>query len=185
MNYRTSHQIRARADHLLPGAVADVDGLEERRAGVTSVFNGPDPDIRIADDPDHETEVVADWLRARIAAGIAPHEIGVFVRTVETLPRAAAALDAAGIPHSAITVDADAPTGRAARATMHIAKGMEFRAVVVMACDEDLLPLAARIEAVADESDLDEVYATERHLLYVACTRARDHLETSGNRVFC
>ena len=27
-----------------------------------------------------------------------------------------------------------------------------------------------------DESDLDEVYATERHLLYVACTRAREHL---------
>jgi ATP-dependent exoDNAse (exonuclease V) beta subunit len=49
-----------------------------------------------------------------------------------------------------------------------------------MACDEDLLPLAARIEVVADESDLDEVYATERHLLYVACTRARDHLLVTG-----
>ena len=32
-----------------------------------------------------------------------------------------------------------------------------------------------------DDSDLDEVVATERHLLYVACTRARDHLLiTSG-----
>jgi len=27
-----------------------------------------------------------------------------------------------------------------------------------------------------DESDLLDVYNTERHLLYVACTRARDHL---------
>jgi len=27
-----------------------------------------------------------------------------------------------------------------------------------------------------DESDLQEVYDTERHLLYVACTRARDRL---------
>lgn len=180
VNYRTSHQIRARADRLLPGAVADVDGLEERRAGVTSVFNGPDPDIRVADDPDHETEIVADWLRARIAEGVAPDEIGVFVRTPEALPRAAAALDAAAIPHSAITADAEPPAGRAARATMHIAKGMEFRAVAVMACDEDLLPLAARIEAVADESDLEEVYATERHLLYVAFTRARDSLLVTG-----
>ncbi len=26
------------------------------------------------------------------------------------------------------------------------------------------------------EADLEDVYNTERHLLYVACTRARDHL---------
>ena len=37
-----------------------------------------------------------------------------------------------------------------------------------------------RIEAVADEADLEDVYNTERHLLYVACTRARDHLLVSG-----
>ena len=45
-----------------------------------------------------------------------------------------------------------------------------------MACDDEIIPLQARIESVADESDLDEVYNTERQLLYVACTRARDHL---------
>lgn len=31
-----------------------------------------------------------------------------------------------------------------------------------------------------DESDLQEVYNTERHLLYVACTRARDRLLVSS-----
>ena len=31
-----------------------------------------------------------------------------------------------------------------------------------------------------EESDLDDVYETERHLLYVACTRARDRLLMSG-----
>jgi ATP-dependent exoDNAse (exonuclease V) beta subunit len=49
-----------------------------------------------------------------------------------------------------------------------------------MACDDEILPLQARIEAIADEADLEEVYNTERHLLYVACTRARDHLHVSG-----
>ena len=53
---------------------------------------------------------------------------------------------------------------------------LEFRAVVVMACDDEIIPLQARIESVADNADLEEVYNTERHLLYVACTRARDHL---------
>lgn len=59
---------------------------------------------------------------------------------------------------------------------MHLAKGLEFKAVAVMACDDEVLPLQSRIESVMDESDLEEVYNTERHLLYVACTRARDHL---------
>ena len=60
--------------------------------------------------------------------------------------------------------------------TMHLAKGLEFRAVAVMACDGEILPLQERIEAIADEADLEDVYNTERHLLYVACTRARDRL---------
>jgi superfamily I DNA/RNA helicase len=63
---------------------------------------------------------------------------------------------------------------------MHLAKGLEFRAVAVMAYDDEVVPLQARVEAVADSADLEEVYNTERHLLYVACTRARDALLVTG-----
>jgi hypothetical protein len=49
-----------------------------------------------------------------------------------------------------------------------------------MACDDEILPLQARIEAITDEADLEEVYNSERHLLYVARTRARDHPHVSG-----
>ena len=49
-----------------------------------------------------------------------------------------------------------------------------------MGCDDEVIPLQARIEAVGDDADLQEVYDTERHLLYVACTRARDHLLMTG-----
>ena len=59
---------------------------------------------------------------------------------------------------------------------MHLAKGLEFRAVVVMACGDEVIPLQERIETVGDDADPHEVYDTERHLLYVACTRARDFL---------
>jgi len=44
------------------------------------------------------------------------------------------------------------------------------------------VPLQSRIEAVADEVDLDDVYETERQLLYVACTRAGNRLRVSGVR---
>jgi superfamily I DNA/RNA helicase len=58
--------------------------------------------------------------------------------------------------------------------TMHLAKGLEFRAVAVVACDDGVLPLAASVVDVDDDLELDEVIATVRQLLYVAATRARD-----------
>jgi len=59
---------------------------------------------------------------------------------------------------------------------MHLAKGLEFRAVTVMACDDEVIPLQKRIETVADEADLEDLYNTKRHLLYITCPPARDHL---------
>ena len=71
--------------------------------------------------------------------------------------------------------------GSLALSTMHLAKGLEFRAVAVMCCDEGIIPLQERIEAAGDLAEVEEVYNTERQLLYVACTRARDCLlVTSG-----
>ncbi len=65
---------------------------------------------------------------------------------------------------------------RVAVATMHLAKGLEFRAVIVMACDDEVIPSKSGSIPSGDDSDLKEVYDTERHLLYVACTRAREQL---------
>ena len=48
------------------------------------------------------------------------------------------------------------------------------------ACDDEVLPSQARIDTIADSADLEDVCKTERHLLYVVCTRARDHLLVSG-----
>lgn len=55
-------------------------------------------------------------------------------------------------------------------------KGREYRAVAVMACDADVLPNENRLLAASDERALKEVFDTERHLLYVAATRARERL---------
>ena len=71
-------------------------------------------------------------------------------------------------------------SGQVTLATMHTAKGLEFRAVAVIACDDEIIPSQARIDALGDGADLEDVYNTERHLLYVACTRARDHLLVTG-----
>jgi mRNA-degrading endonuclease RelE of RelBE toxin-antitoxin system len=176
INYRTSHQIRMQADRLLGPQVSDVDGNVEDRRGTVSVFNGPPPDIRVFDESEQEIAAVGAWLGARIAAGMAPHEIGIFVRSAAQIDRARQAAQASGAPFRVLDEHLETGTGALAVGTMHLAKGLEFRAVVVMACDDEVIPLQERIESVADEADLEEVYDTERHLLYVACTRARDHL---------
>jgi superfamily I DNA/RNA helicase len=102
------------------------------------------------------------------------------VRSAGQLERAKAALKAAGVPFKVLDEQVETASGHAAICTIHLAKGLEFRAVVVMACDDEVLPLQERIETVGDEGDLQEIYDTERQLLYVACTRARDSLLVTG-----
>lgn len=53
------------------------------------------------------------------------------------------------------------------------------RAIIYLAAMADH-SASGTYRTVADDADLEEVYNTERHLLYVACTRARDHLLVSG-----
>jgi superfamily I DNA/RNA helicase len=182
INYRTSHQIRSVADRLLDPEVADVDGNTERRDGTVSTFNGPAPEVRPFATEAEEIARVSDWLRARVTEGCAAHELAIFVRSDAQTGRARAAAEGAGLPFKIIDESAETTSGFASICTMHLAKGLEFRAVAVMACDDEIIPLQERIEAIGDESDLEEVYASERHLLYVACTRARDHLFVSAVR---
>lgn len=176
INYRTSHQIRMQADRLLATELSDVDGNTEGRRGTISVFNGPKPTIMVLDSPEAEIEKVSHWLADRISEGVKPHEMGVFVRSAAELDRARKAVEESGIHFKVLDENVGSTSGHISISTMHLAKGLEFRAVVVMACDDEVIPLQERIDTVADDTDLEEVYNTERHLLYVACTRARDHL---------
>ena len=182
INYRTSHQIRAHADRLLPSTLADVDGDAEDRRGTVSGFNGLPPTVETFDDPEQEAVAIGEWIAARVGEGVQPHEIGVFVRSTHELRRARNAVKRADVQAIELTDRIEVAPGKVSIGTMHLAKGLEFRAVAVMACDDEVIPLQERIEAVADEADLEDVYNTERHLLYVACTRARDHLLVTGVR---
>ena len=180
INYRTSHQIRMQADRLLGPEVMDVDGNIDDRRGTVSVFNGPNPVIKVFNTIDEEAQAVAAWVKDRNNEGIVPHEIGIFVRSTTQIERAKMAAQQSGIPFKVLDDHMETTSGEISISSMHLAKGLEFRAVAVMACDDEIIPLQERMESVADDADLGEVYDTERHLLYVACTRARDHLWVSA-----
>jgi superfamily I DNA/RNA helicase len=164
------------ADRLLGPEVSDVDGNVEDRRATVSLFNGPLPTIKILETVAEESKFVGEWLKARTSEGVQPHEVAVFVRSSAELDRAKSAARHAELPLKVLDDNVETAFGKISIGTMHLAKGLEFRAVAVMACDDEVIPLQERIETVADDSDLEDVYNTERQLLYVACTRARDHL---------
>ena len=181
INYRTSHQIRAQADRLLPAELSDVDGNVESRAATVSAFSGPDPTIQAFPTAEDEARAVASWLidqhQRRGHAGGDRHLRAIGSRAS---PGSGCGFGGEPDPPLSLTRARTSPRARSRSARCTFAKGMEFRVVVVAACDDEIVPLQARIEAVTDDADLEEVYNTERHLLYVACTRARDNLLITG-----
>lgn len=137
-------------------------------------------EFRTFEDEESEAAFIGEWLRSELEGGVRPEQIGIFVRAEAQLVRARRAVEAAGQRLLMLTDKPEEQEGHVAIGTMHLAKGLEFKAVAVMACDDGVLPLESRIERASDEAELDEIYETERHLLYVACTRARDRLAITG-----
>ncbi|MDF1753724.1 MAG: 3'-5' exonuclease [Verrucomicrobiales bacterium] len=184
VNYRTSHQIRQRADMLLPDHVSDLDGNVEDRKGTISVFNGPPPSVQLFRNAAEETKAVAKMIKNLQSEGLLNEEIGIFVRSPAQMARARAAVNAADTDWRELGGKEESGSGQVSISTMHLAKGFEYRAVIVMACDRDAIPLQERVEemSVSEEVDMEEVYASERQLLYVAATRARDQLFFTGTQ---
>lgn len=180
VNYRTSQQIRAKADLLLPKEIKDGDNQSEDRSGTVSVFSGEVPKISLSDDEAGEAKIVSDWIKEQVDQGIAPTEIGVFVRTEHQYKRALSAIKDSGNTGVVLNYKLDGDDSSINYGTMHLAKGLEFRSVAVMACDDDILPLRERVKLFTEEVDIEEVERTERQLLYVAFTRARESLLVTG-----
>ena len=182
VNYRTSHQIRTQADRLLGPVVTDVDGNSEDRSDTVSVFNGPPPDdSHRSRAKARRSKTVGNWIAEQAKAGRDAARVRRVrpIRQRNWIVRELPSKEA-GLAFKVLDEHVETASGHVSISTMHLAKGLEFRAVVVMACDDEIIPLQERIETVGDDADLQEVYDTERHLLYVACTRARDHLLVTG-----
>jgi hypothetical protein len=178
VNYRTSQQIRELSDRLLPDTLTDGDGVEDVRNRTISVFEGPVPEIVLERSESAETACVSRWLGARLAENFLPRELAVIVRTEQQFSRAEAAIRGAGLVAAPLfpAGPEGSQTDGVALLTMPVAKGLEYRGVAVMACDDNLVPLEERVATAGSPVDHESLYATERHLLYVACTRARDRL---------
>lgn len=165
VNYRTSHQIRSQSDRLLPETLVEADGNEEGRKGITSIFDGPSPTFLEFECFEDEMSGLKKWISARVDGDQIPlSELVILVRHADQIESVRQSMDRHDLQVF----------------PMHDAKGAEFRAVAISGLNDGVLPDENRLIAATDEAQLDEIMNTERHLLYVAATRARDHLWMSG-----
>jgi superfamily I DNA/RNA helicase len=179
VNYRTTQQILAWAVPLLgPAPVTGLDGEADSLLGYRSPMHGHRPEVRKGDTRAEELEALAERIRSWLDSGIEPHAIGVAARTAYLARDAREALKAAGIPTVAL---ATRGTNQAVRTgTMHGTKGLEFQAVAVIGVERGVVPSPAAITPASEDTLINnQDLQRERCLLFVACTRGRDHLYVS------
>ncbi len=180
LNYRTTQEILAWAVPLLgTEPVTGLDGEVDSLLGYRSPMRGPRPERQVTATRAEEFNFLTERVRSWLSDGIEPHAVGVAARSASLVREAREALKAAGI----MTVSLSGRGGtQAVRAgTMHAMKGLEFQAVAVIGVEQGLVPEPAAVtpeteDAAAHAQDLQR----ERCVLFVACTRARDHLYVSG-----
>ena len=180
LNYRTTQEILAWAVPVLgEDPVTGLDGEVDSLLGYRSPMHGEPPQLRVAATRGEEFKFLAERIHAWEEAGIEPQAIGVTARSASLVGEAREVLKAGGI----MTVS---PSGRGSPqavrvGVMHAIKGLEFQAVAVIGVEQGLVPEPAAVtpegeDPVAHAQDLQR----ERCVLFVACTRARDHLYVSG-----
>lgn len=179
LNYRTTHEILAWALSLLgEGSYDDLDeGIDTHDfAGYHSLVHGPRPTLYGAKSTKEELSGLVAQLQSWVRAGVAEEDIGITTRRSESFEQVQRALKEGGV--ASCLLGQELPHGIGVRVgTMHRFKGLEFRCVAVIDCDDDTMPdrwalTPAAVDPVQRSVDMHR----ERCLLYVACTRARESL---------
>lgn len=178
INYRTTEQIRRAADLVAADSSDDLDEGTEDRTRTRSLMKGPAPTFVGFSERADELADAVRWIKDCRAKGLALDEIAVFARTSKRADEALAKLSSAGLATAGL--DDEHVTPDAVQVgTMHRAKGLEFKAVLVVDCSADTLPSPGLMKSAVDPQDRDNALARERQLLYVAMTRARDLLRVT------
>lgn len=181
-NYRTTRQNLDVAFGILdPGTYEDMEGQAEEHHYV-SPRSGPEPLLLHATDRADElskaAELLTVWLEQdRDSEDSAPETIAILVRDRYQRDAVANGLAQHGIEVRAVDREA-AGRGRPVVMTMHRAKGLEFRKVLLFDVSKNAIPRPLRDQQYS-EADRDDALLRERSLLYVAATRARDQLAIS------
>lgn len=181
INYRTSQEILRCSLAMLGGERFDnLNGEEDTLAGYRSEFHGPTPTMSGFNDRAAELAAMVETLQAWLSDGIEVRDICVVARTSQLRSQVMDALAGANIDHLQLeqTTSPQDERDGVRVATMHRVKGLEFRAMAVVGLDDGTVPQAWLLPD-DDPVERSQALQRERSLIYVACSRARDHLALS------
>ena len=179
INYRTSRQIKDKAERLNDFLVELLDEPPENRRSL-SIFDGPSPTINLFDSREDELQNLTHWINTQLNRGIKSHEIVVLSPSPAVLTAAEGHLTSAKFRCWKLDATANFLQGEIGLATVRRIKGLEYRSVAIIGCDEDHFPSANAMKDLGDGADFDSFFTLEKNSLYVAMTRARDNLLITG-----
>ncbi|MGW5095638.1 UvrD-helicase domain-containing protein [Streptomyces nodosus] len=183
-NYRSTQEILRWATALLIGrpiAQLEDENRNETLLGYRSALHGDGPALHAAETEEAELDALVAQVRAWREAGVGAAEIGVSARFNKTCAKAIAHLKDAGVPAASLrTADTTGGSEAVRVGTMHSFKGLEFRCVAVIGANDGALPFPKAVTPPdVDPQQHETDMMSERCLLFVACTRARDSLYVS------
>ncbi|MDB4873399.1 MAG: helicase, partial [Gemmatimonadales bacterium] len=177
LNYRTTQEILNWAIPVLGlTSPTGLDDAPDTLTGYRSPLHGRRPGVTRFADREAELDGLVRQVRRWLDDGIEPDSIGVTARRKYLVSEASKRLNAEKIK----TFQAPSRSMGVQVGTMHSMKGLEFRCVAVIGVEDEMVPLRSAVtpedeDAKAHGQDLQK----ERCLLFVACTRTRDHLYVS------
>jgi superfamily I DNA/RNA helicase len=179
LNYRTTDEIRKWAVAILEDCdIDDLDGGQDDNKGFRSLLHGDYPEIQKQATFEEEIEVIAERIQQLETEQIPLSAICVVARTQNLLEQYESALQTKGIAHLRIQhqVSDDSAKPGLRTATMHRVKGLEFDVMIIAGVNDGVVPLANAVADADSEYAQIEVETKERSLLYVAATRAKNHV---------
>lgn len=174
LNYRTTAQIRRFAEHVIRGIADDLEGARDERRGVRSLLDGPEPLLRAFTTLEEQLSFVVAEIVGQVEMGRKLDDIAIFARKRELLEPLKVALHAADMRYRLLTGKGTA--GGVTLATMHGAKGLEYKIVFVVDVSDNQVPQPKAYQGIQEPQALEEALRREQQLLYVAITRARDEV---------
>jgi hypothetical protein len=184
VNYRTTEEIRRAAVSAIQQIPFDnFDDEEERKNGYISLAHGDKPAYRIFPSEQAENEhliaTLKTWTESVGQTELRFSDICIACRLKTALQEVKKALHNARIPYFDLTTNTGDQKG-VQLTTFHNCKGLEFRALILAGITQKNFPFHPRDFEKWDVVQQRAHDRQERSLLYVAMTRAIQHLLLTG-----
>lgn len=176
INYRTSREILRWTLKVADPDVDDLDTESDSLEGARSVFRGPEPEVLVFENSQREDEGIVDLIQRWCGEGLKPADIAVFAHENRQVEQLTAALTRGHVENAIVRSETrEDKLGDVVRLmTMHRAKGLEYRGVVLARVGHDDFPpqYVKRLEGEAATRESKKLQC----LIYVAGSRARERM---------